>query len=144
VHCSTSSAHRKSVRQRLAKPRIEQLATWFDDQLQKIPGKSVLAGAIRYARSNWGALTRYLDDGTLEISNNAVENQKKLVVQRLRRWGQRAALFYTLIRTAVLNGIEPEAWLRGVIGRIGSHPINRLHELLPWNWAPPATQGVAS
>ena len=58
--------------------------------------------------------------------------------------GQRAALFYTLIRSAVLNRIEPEAWLRDVIGRIGSHPINRLHELLPWNWAPPATQSVAA
>jgi transposase len=59
------------VRQRLAKPRIEQLAAWFDDQLQKIPGKSDLAGAIRYARSRWGALIRYLDDGRLEISNKS-------------------------------------------------------------------------
>jgi transposase len=58
--------------------------------------------------------------------------------------GQRAALFYTLIRTATLNGVEPEAWLRDVIARIGSHPINRLHELLPWNWTPPATQSVAA
>jgi len=58
--------------------------------------------------------------------------------------GQRAALFYTLIRTAILNGVEPEAYLRDVIARIGSHPINRLHELLPWNWAQPATQSVAA
>jgi transposase len=144
--------HRKSVRQRLAKPRIEQLAAWFDDQLQKIPGKSDLAGAIRYARSRWDALTRYLDDGRLEISNNAVENQIRPIALGRKNWlfsgsdagGQRAALFYTLIRTAILNGLEPEAWLRDVIGRIGSHPINRLHELLPWNWAPPATQGVAA
>jgi transposase len=144
--------HRKSVRQRLAKPRIEQLAAWFDNQLQKIPGKSDLAGAIRYARSRWGALTRYVDDGMLEISNNAVENQIRPIALGRKNWlfsgsdagGQRAALFYTLIRTAVLNGIEPEAWLRDVIGRIGSHPINRLHELLPWNWAPPATQSVAA
>jgi transposase len=144
--------HRKSVRQRLAKPRIEQLAAWFDDQLQKIPGKSDLAGAIRYARSRWDALTRYLDDGRLEISNNAVENQIRPIALGRKNWlfsgsdagGQRAALFYTLIRTAILNGLEPEAWLRDVIGRIGSHPINRLHELLPWNWAPPATQSVAA
>src|SRR4029450_6943117 len=58
--------------------------------------------------------------------------------------GQRAALFYTLIRTATLNGGEPEAWLRDGLARIGSHPINRLHELLPWNWTPPATQSVAA
>jgi len=58
--------------------------------------------------------------------------------------GERAALFYTLTRTATLNGIEPEAYLRDVIARIGSHPVNRLHEMLPWNWAPPATQSVAA
>ena len=58
--------------------------------------------------------------------------------------GERAALFYTVTRTASLNGIEPEAYLRDVIARIGSHPVNRLHEMLPWNWAPPATQSVAA
>jgi len=58
--------------------------------------------------------------------------------------GQRAALFYTLIRTATLNGLEPKAWLHDVIARIGSHPINHLHELLPGNWAPPTTQSVAA
>ena len=82
---------RRAVRQRTARPRIDELAIWLDAQLKKIPGKSDLAGAIRYARSRWPALTRYLDDGRLEISNNAAENQirpvsfgqKKLVVLRL-------------------------------------------------------------
>jgi transposase len=143
---------RRTIRQRLAKPRLDELATWLDAQLQRVPGKSDLAGAIRYARSRWGALTCYLEDGRLEISNNAAENQIRPLALGRKNWlfsgsdagGQRAALFYTLIRTAVLNRIEPEAWLRDVIGRIGSHPINRLHELLPWNWAPPATQSVAA
>lgn len=58
--------------------------------------------------------------------------------------GERAAAFYTLVRTARLNGVEPEAWLGDVIARIGAHPINRLAELLPWNWSPPATQSVAA
>ena len=58
--------------------------------------------------------------------------------------GQRAAAFYTLVRTARLNGLEPEAWLTDVIARIGGHPINRLAELLPWNIAQPATQSVAA
>ena len=66
---------RRAVRQRTARPRIDELATWLDEQLNKLPGKSDLAGAIRYARSRWHALTRYLDDGRLEISNNAAENQ---------------------------------------------------------------------
>jgi transposase len=143
---------RRSVRQRTAKPKIDELGVWLDAQLQKIPGKSDLAGAIRYARWRWDALCRYLDDGRLELSNNAAENQIRPVALGRKNWlfagsdsgGDRAALFYTLIRTATLNGIEPEAYLRDVIASIGSHPVNRLHELLPWNIAPPATQSVAA
>ena len=71
---------RRAVRQRTARPKIDDLATWFDARLQKIPGKSDLAGAIRYARPRWVALTRYLDDGRLEIGNNAAENQIRPLV----------------------------------------------------------------
>jgi transposase len=143
---------RRAVRQRTAKPKIDDLAVWLDAQLLKIPGKSELAGAIRYARSRWTELTRYLDDGRLEISNNAAENQIRPLKLGAKNWlfagsdsgGRRAALFYTLVRTAVLNGLEPEAYLRDVISRIANHPINRLAQLLPWNWQPPATQSVAA
>jgi transposase len=143
---------RRSVRQHMAKPRLDELAVWLDAQLQKIPGRSDLAGAIRYARSRWDALSRYLDDGRLELSNNAAENAIRPVALGRKNWlfagsdsgGERAALFYTLIRTATLNGIEPEAYLRHLIARTGSHPVSRLHELLPWNWAPPATHSVAA
>jgi len=144
--------HRRNVRQRLAKPRLGELATWLDAQLQRIPGKSDLAGAIRYARSRWPALTSYVDNGRLELSNNAVENAITPVALGRKNWlfagsdsgGARAALFYTLIRTATLNGLEPEAYLRDVIARIGSHPVNRLHELLPWKIAAPTTLSVAA
>ena len=144
-------AIRRSVRSQTAKPKIDALATWLDEQLPKIPGKSDLAGAIRYARSRWQALTRYLDDGRLEISNNAAENQIRPVALGRKNWlfsgsdagGVRAAAFYTLIRTCRLNGVEPEAYLTDVIARIGSHPINRLTELLPWNTPQPATHSVA-
>ena len=143
---------RRDVRQRTARPKIDELAIWLDAQLQKIPGKSDLARAIRYARSRWHALTRYLDDGRLEISNNAAENQIRPAALGRKHWlfcgsdvgGERAAAFYTLVRTARLNGVEPEAWLADVIARIGSHSINRLAELLPWNWQPPATHSVAA
>jgi transposase len=143
---------RRSVRQQTARPKLDELATWLDAQLLLIPGKSDLAGAIRYARSRWHALTRYLEDGRLEISNNAVENQIRPLALGRKNWlfagsdsgGIRAAAFYTLIRTAKLNAIEPEAWLTDVIARIGAHPINRLAELLPWNWSPPATRSVAA
>ena len=143
---------RRAVRQRTAKPKIDELAVWLDVQLAKIPGKSDLAKAIRYARWRWHALTRYLDDGRLEISNNAAENQIRPAAVGRKNWlfcgsdagGIRAAAFYTLVRTARLNGVEPEAWLTDVIARIGAHPINRLSELLPWNWQPPATHSVAA
>ncbi len=139
--------HRQAVRQRNARPRLDELAVWLDAQLKLVPGKSTLAGAIRYARWRWEALTRYLDNGRLEISNNAAENAIRPVALGRKNWlfagsdsgGERAAVFYTLIRTAKLNGIEPEAYLREVLARIGQHPINRLAELLPWNIARPAT-----
>ena len=144
--------HRRSVRQRMAKPKLDALTDWLDAQLQKLPPKSDLAAAIRYARTRWRALTCYLDNGRLEISNNAAENQIRPVALGRKNWlfsgsdagGERAALFFTLIRTARLNGVEPEAYLRDVIARIGAHPVNRLHELLPWNMAQPATHSVAA
>ena len=104
-----------------------------------IPGKGDLAKAIRYARSRWTALTAYLDDGRLEPSNNAVRpatlGRKNWLFAGNDAGGERAAIMLTLLRTAKLNGVEPEAWLRDVLGRIGEHPINRLDELLPWRWA---------
>ena len=90
--------------------------------------------------------------GRLEISNNAAENAIRPVTLGRKNWlfagsdagGDRAAIFYTLIRSAKLNGLEPEAWMRDVLTRIAEHPINRLHELLPWNMAQPATPSVAA
>ncbi len=143
---------RRCVRHDHARPKLDALKMWFDEQLKLIPGKSDLAGAIRYARSRWNALTRYVNDGRLEISNNAAENAIRPLKLGAKNWlflgsdagGERAATFYTLIRTAKLNGVEPEAYLREILTRIGEHPINRLDELLPWNIARPATQSVAA
>ena len=147
-----SAEQRRAVRQGLAKDQLDKLAEWLDQQLKLLSGKSELAGAIRYARSRWDALTAYVDDGRLEVSNNAAENAIRPVTLGRKNWlfagsdagGDRAAVFYTLIRSAKLNGLEPEAWLRDVLTRIGEHPINRLDELLPWNMAQPATQSVAA
>lgn len=143
---------RKAVRMTKAKPKLDAMAAWFDEQLMRIPGKSELAKAIRYARSRWEALTCYCGDGRLELSNNAAENAIRPLTLGRKNWlfagsnagGERAATFYTLIRTAKLNGIEPEAYLREVLTRIGEHPINAIEALLPWNIATPARLGVAA
>lgn len=143
---------RRDVRRALAREKIDQLATWFDAQLTVLPGKGDLAKAIRYARSRWAALTTYVDDGRLELSNNAAENAVRPVTLGRKNWlfagsdagGERTAIMLTLLRTAKLNGVEPEAWLREVLGRIGAHPINRLDELLPWNCAAPSTQSAVA
>jgi transposase len=147
-----SADRRRTVRQSLAREKLDEFAGWFDRQLKLLSGKSELAGAIRYARSRWDALTAYVNDGRLEISNNAAENAIRPVTLGRKNWlfagsdagGDRAAIFYTLIRSAKLNGLEPEAWLRDVITRIGDHPINRLDQLLPWKMAQQATHSVAA
>ena len=89
----------------------------------------------------WPAFTRFLDDGRICISNNAAESaarrgswQESVAVLRLDRGGDRAAIMYTLIGTAKLNDVDPQAWLADVLERIAEHPSNRLHELLPWHW----------
>jgi transposase len=143
---------REQVRAELAKPRLDELAAWFDQQLQRIPGRSELAKAIRYARSRWVALNRYIEDGRLEISNNAVENAIRPLKLGCKNWlflgsdsgGVTAARFYTIIRTCVLNGVEPEAYLREVLACIGEHPINRIQELLPWNFAARKARSLAA
>lgn len=88
-------------------------------------------------------MIRYCDDGRLEISNNLVENALRGVSLGRKNWlfvgsakgGEHAAIFYSLVETCRLNGIDPQAWLTDVIERIGEHPINRIDELLPWVWA---------
>ncbi len=132
---------RRRIRQSRAVPLVEELAAFLDATLPKLSGKSELAGAIRYARSRWPALTQYLRDGHLEISNNAAERAIRPLALGRKNWifagsdsgGERAAAMYSLIETAKLNGLDPEAYLRDVLGRIADHPINRIAELLPWN-----------
>lgn len=135
---------RRRIRQSRAAPLVEELTGFLEATLARLSGKSELAGAIRYARSRWDVLTRYLGDGRLEISNNAAERAIRPLALGRKNWlfagsdtgGERAAAMYTLIETAKLNGLDPEAYLRDVLDRIADHPINRIAELLPWNSSP--------
>lgn len=126
-----------------ARPKLAALRAWLEAERARLPGKSATAQAIRYALSRWPALTRYLDDGTIEIDNNAVERAIRPVALGRKNWlfagsdrgGDRAAAILSLIETAKLNGLDPEAYLRDVLARIADHPINRIDALLPWNMA---------
>jgi transposase len=134
---------RRAVRQSRAGPLLEELGHWFQATLPRISGKSELAGAIRYARNRWTELIRYRDDGRLEIDNNAAERAMRAIALGRKNWlfagsddgGERAAAIYTLIETARLNGLDPEAYLRDILARIAIHPARQINDLLPWTWA---------
>src|SRR2546425_5351014 len=132
---------RREVRQARSKPLLASLRQWFETTLLKLSRKSDTTVAIRYALSRWNALLRYSDDGRLEIDNNAAERALRAVALGRKNYlfagsdsgGERAAAIYSLIGTAKLNGLDPEAYLREVLTRIADHPISRISELLPWN-----------
>lgn len=134
---------RRRIRQQQAKPLLADFEAWLKATMVPLSAKSDTTAAILYALNRWAALTRYCDDGTLEIDNSAAERALRGVAIGRRNYlfagadsgGERAAAIYTLVGTAKLNNIDPEAYLRHVLGRIADHPINRIEELLPWNVA---------
>ena len=131
---------RQTVRQAQARPVLVAYRQWLEATLLQVSAKSELAGAIKYTLVRWEALTRYCDDGRIEIDNNSAERSIRPLVLGRRNYlfagsdagGERAAGIYTLIGTAMLNGVEPYGYLRRVLERIAEHPINRVAELLPW------------
>jgi Transposase IS66 family/IS66 C-terminal element len=135
---------RQRVRTERSRPLIESLHEWFEVSLPKLSRKSDTTAAIRYALTLWPALTRYCDDGSLEIDNNAAERALRVVALGRKNYlfagsdlgGERAASIYSLIGSAKLNGLDPEAYLREVLTRIADHPVNRIADLLTWNIVP--------
>jgi hypothetical protein len=136
---------RREIRQARARPLLESLRTWLESCLTKLSKKSDTTVAVKYALGRWEALTRYAEDGSLEIDNNAAERALRTVALGRKNYlfagsdagGERAAALYSLVGTAKLNSLDPEAYLRDVLSRIADHPINRIEELLPWNVATP-------
>lgn len=138
------SEMRFTVRQTRAKPLLRDLRTWMETKLGMLSRKSDTAAAIRYALSRWTALTRYAEDGHLEIDNNAAERALRVVALGRKNYlfagsdadGERAAAIYSLLGTAKLNGLDPETYLQQVLTRVADYPIKRIDELLPWNLSP--------
>jgi transposase len=132
---------RQQVRQARAGPKLAELHDWLIATVKQLSKKSDLAGAIRYALTRWRSLTRYRDDGRIEIDNNPAERALRAVALGRKNYlfagadcgGERAAAIYSVIGTAKLNDLDPESYLRYVLTHIANHSINRLDQLLPWN-----------
>jgi len=133
---------RLGVRSERSRPLVLALESWLRGQRAKVSKNSETGKAIDYSLKRWAALTRFLDDGRLCMTNNAAERELRAVAVGRRNWtfagsdqgGRRAAALYTLIATAKLNDIDPQAWLADVLARVLDHPAKRIGDLLPWNW----------
>jgi transposase len=138
-----SAAERRAVRQERSAPLVADLEAWIREQRAKLSRGNDLAKAMDYLLKRWTAFTRFLDDGRICLSNNAAERALRGIALGRKSWlfcgsdrgGQRAAAMYSLIVTAKMNDIDPQAWLADVLARIAAHPASRIDELLPWNWS---------
>ena len=133
---------RKAARQALSAPMVADLKAYMIEQRAKLSRGHDLAKAMDYILKRWAAFTLFLDDGRVCLSNNAAERALRGIALGRKSWlfcgsdrgGRRAAAMYSLIVTAKMNDVDPQAWLADVLARIASHPAHRLGELLPWNW----------
>ncbi|MGH7095576.1 MAG: IS66 family transposase [Stellaceae bacterium] len=136
-----AAADRRAVRQNRIAPLAGELAEWMRAERGRLSRHVETAKAIDYMLKRWTAFTRFLDDGRICLTNNAAERALRGIALGRKAWlfagsdrgGERAAAIYTLIGTAKLNDVDPQAWLADVLGRINDHPATRLDELLPWN-----------
>ena len=145
---SKSAAERLGIRQQQSLPLVEELHTWLTEQRGKLSRSSSVAKPIDYMLKRWDRFAAFLDDGRICLSNNAAERSLRGFALGRKAWlfagsdrgADRAAAITTLITTAKLNDVDPQAWLADVLARIAAIPHNRLPELLPWNWQPHTAQ----
>ena len=135
---------RKALRQEKSTPILKNFKQWLDEHSQRILPKSPLGNAINYALKNWPALLRYLEDGLLDIDNNAAERLMRPIAIGRKNWlfagsdqgAENAAIMYSLIETCKLHAINPYHYLRDVLMRLPTQLNAKISELLPWNWKP--------
>ena len=146
------TGRRLAVRQADAAPLVAELERWMRAERERLSRHAPVAKAMNYMLSRWPSFTRFLEDGRICLSNNAAERALRGAALGRKAWlfagsergGDRTAFMYSLINTAKLNGVDPQAWLAGVLARIADMPLSRLPELLPWNWHPiPTASKVA-
>ncbi|QNT68076.1 IS66 family transposase [Defluviicoccus vanus] len=143
---------RLALRQCRVAPLVGELEAWMRRERGRLSRHNELAKAMDYMLKRWPAFTRFLEDGRICLTNNAAERALRGIALGRRSWlfagsdrgGERAAAIYTLIGTAKLNDVDPQAWLEDVLRRIADHPASRLAELLPWNWRPQALDAAAA
>jgi transposase len=141
----SSAEERRTARQALSAPLVADLHRWLTEQRTRLARGNEVARAIDYLLKRWTAFTRFLNDGRICLSNNAAERALRGIALGRKSWlfcgsdrgGQRAAVMYSLIVTARMNDVDPQAWLADVLARLADHPAQRLDELLPWHWAKP-------
>jgi transposase len=137
-----SIERRRQVRQELSAPLIADLGAWLHEHRPKLSRGNDLARAMDYILKRWAAFTLFLDDGRVCLTNNAAERALRGIALGRKSWlfagsdrgGQRAATMYSLIVTAKMNDVDPQAWLADVLDRIAEHPARDIDDLLPWNW----------
>ena len=143
---------RLAVRTARIAPLVAELESWMRTERARLSRHADVAKAMDYMLKRWTAFTRFLSDGRICLTNNAAERALRGIAIGRKNWlfagsdrgGERAAAMYTLIATAKLNNVDPQAWLADVLRRIADHPARRLHELLPWNWQKPAIAHTAA
>jgi transposase len=137
-----SAEQRLAVRAARSAPLLADLEAWMRAERQRLSRHAPVAKAMDYMLKRWPGFTRFLGDGRICLTNNAAERALRGIALGRKSWlfagsdrgGDRAALIYTLIVTAKINDVDPQAWLADVLARIADHPFQRLDELLPWNW----------
>jgi len=133
---------RLALRQERSRPLAADLEAWLRAERAKLSSKNPVAKAINYGLKRWTAMTRFLTDGRICLSNNAAERALRGIAVGRHNWtfagsdrgGERAAAIYTLVETCKLNDVDPRARLADVLSRLADHPASRVAELLPWNW----------